>query len=177
MHSKKTCLLIALSLLLLFWGCAKKEEQAEAPKQKAITKNLVPSKTEIQGDIFHVELSDLKTSIVEDIASKEIVETPELRGQVRITNLTKNVLDIDAITLEFLDQAGKPIEFESGEKVAKAHLYLKIIKPQESFNANLNATIPRNAVKQNSLSKIEMNLVYTETPLKRETMTLSEKLE
>ena len=177
MHLKKTWVLIMLSLLMVFGACAKKEEKAEAPKQNVITKNLVPPKTEIKGDTFHVELSDLKATIIEDTASKEIVETPELRAQVRITNLTKSVLDIDAITLEFLDEAGKQIEFESGEKVAKAHLYLKILKPQESFNANLNATIPRSAIKQNSLSKIEINVVYTQTPLRRETMTLSEKVE
>ena len=177
MHFKKTCLLITLSLLIVFGGCTKKEEKTEAPKQKVITKNLVPPKAEIQGEKFLIELSELKTVIVEDIASKEIVETPDLKAQIKITNLTKNILDIEAITLEFLDETGKPIEFESGEKAAKTHLFLKVIKPEESFKANLGATIPRSAIKQNSLSKIEINLVYTETPLKRETTTFSEKIE
>ena len=177
MHFKKTCLLITLSLLIVFGGCTKKEEKAEAPKQKEITKNLVPPKAEIQGEKFLIELSDLRTVIVEDIASKEIVETPGLKAQIRITNLTKNVLDIEAITLEFLDEAGKPIEFESGEKAANTHLYLKIIKPEESFKANLDATIPRSAIKQKSLSKLEINLVYTEIPFKRETIAFSEKIE
>ena len=177
MHFKKTYLLITLSLLVVFWGCTKKEEKAEAPKHREITKNLLPPKAEVQGEKFLIEISDLKTVIVEDIASKEIVETPDLKAQIKITNLTKNILDIEAITLEFLDKAGKPIEFESGEKVAKAHLFLKIIRPKESFKASLNATIPRSAIKQNPLSKIEINLVYTEVPLKRETVTFSEKIE
>ena len=177
MHFRKICVWITLSLLIVFWGCTKKEEKVEAPKQKVITKNLVPPKAEIQGEKFLIQLSDMRSVIVEDIASKEIVETPDLKAQIRITNLTKNVLDIEAITLEFLDEAGKPIEFESGEKASKAHLFLKVIKPEESFNANLNATIPRSAIKQNSLSKMEINLVYTEIPLKRETMTFSEKIE
>ncbi|MDP2645250.1 MAG: hypothetical protein Q8P24_09945 [Desulfobacterales bacterium] len=177
MHFKKTCLLITLSLFFVFWGCPKKEEKAEAPKQKTITKNLVPPKAEIQGEKFLIKLSNIRAVIVEDIVSRKIVETPALKAGITITNLTKNILDIEAITLEFLDETGKPIEFESGEKVAQAHLYLKVIKPEGSFKTNLDATIPRSAIKQNSLSKMKINLVYTEVPFKRETITFSGKIE
>jgi hypothetical protein len=41
----------------------------------------------------------------------------------------------------------------------------------------LDATIPRKAIKEKILGKIEINLVYIPAPLKRETLTLSEKVE
>jgi hypothetical protein len=37
--------------------------------------------------------------------------------------------------------------------------------------------MPRMAVKEKALGKIEINLVYVPSPLKRETLTLSEKVE
>jgi len=41
----------------------------------------------------------------------------------------------------------------------------------------LDATIPRKAVKEKALGKIEVDLVYVPSPLKRENLTLSEKVE
>ena len=178
MNTKKIFIFatLALSLVIGFWGCAK-EQKVEAPKQEQVTKNLVPSKVEVKGQNFSVDLSDLKVAMTVDTASKEIVETPSLRGNVKITNASKDILDIQAVTLEYLDEAGKPIAFKSGEKIAKASMYLKAIKPGEITEGSLDVTIPRAAVKENALSKIEVNVVYVPSPLKREVMTFSEKLE
>jgi len=41
----------------------------------------------------------------------------------------------------------------------------------------LDVTIPANAIKAKPLGKIEVNLVYVLSPLKRETLVLSEKIE
>jgi hypothetical protein len=97
MHSKKIFISIALSLAIGIFGCVK--EKAEAPTQERITKNLVPPKAEIKGPNFLVELSDLQVVTTVDIASKEIVETPSLRGHIKITNKSKDILDIQAVTL------------------------------------------------------------------------------
>jgi len=149
----------------------------EALKQEGITKNLVPPKAELKGQNFLVELSDLQVVMDVDIASKEIVETPGLRGYIKITNKSKDILEIQAVTLEYLDEAGKPIPFKSGEKIAKGSLFLKAIKPEEITEGSLDVTIPRMAIKGKALGKIEINLVYVPSPLKRETLTLSEKIE
>jgi len=153
---QKDLLLIALSMAIGFFGCAK--EKAEAPKQQRITKKLVPAKAEIKGENFLIELSDLEVTTVEDIASKEIVETPNLRGRIKITNKSKDMLDIQAITVEYFDEAGKPIDFEPGERITKASLYFRVIKPEESFNGQLDVTIPMKAIKENALGSIEINL-------------------
>ena len=175
MHLTKIFTLLALSLAIGVLGCSK-EQKVEAPKQEQITKNLVPPKAGLRGQNFFVELSDLKVTTTVDIASKEIVETPSLRGNVKITNISKDILDIQAVTLEYLDEAGKPIAFKSGEKIAKASMFLKAIKPGEVTEGSLDVTIPRAAVKEKALGKIEINLVYVPSPLKREVLTLSEKL-
>ena len=176
MHYTKILAFVALSLAFGFLGCSK-EQKVEAPKQERIEKNLVPPKAELKGENFAVELNDLKVAMTVDTASKEIVETPNIRGSIRITNKSKDIIDIQAVTLDYLDQAGKPIAFSSGEKIAKVSLYMKTIKPEETFEGTLEATIPRMAIKEKTLGKIEINLVYVPSPLKREVLTLSEKLE
>ena len=177
MHLKKVfIILLALSLSIGFISCAK-ERKVEAPTKEQITKNLVPSRAEVKGQAFLVELSDLKTVMTVNIASKEIVETPSLNGNIKITNKSKDILDIQAVTLEYLDEAGRPIAFSSGEKVAKVSLFLKALKPEQVVEGSLDVTIPRKAIKEKALGKIEINLVYVPSPLKRETLTLSEKIE
>ena len=177
MHSKKIFTVIALCLVIGIFGCAK--EKAEAPTQERITKNLLPPKAEVTGQNFLVELSDLQVLMVVDIASKEIVETPSLKGHIRITNKSEGVLDVQAVTFEYLDEAGKPIPFQSGERISKVSLFLKAIKPGEVTEGSFydDVTIPRMAVKEKALGKIEISLVYVPSPLKRETLTVSERIE
>ena len=177
MHYKKILVLIPLCLVIGFFGCSQGEKKVEAPKQEQITKNLVPPKSELKGQNFFVELSDLKVVTMVDTASKEIVETPSLKGNIKITNKSKDILDIQAVTLEYLDEAGKPIGFTSGEKVAKVYPFWKALKPEEVAEGSLDATIPRKAVKEKALGKIEVDLVYVPSPLKRENLTLSERVE
>ena len=175
MHFKNIFVFIALSMVIGFFGCAK--EKTEAPKQERITKKLIPPKAEIKGTNFLIEVSDLEVITIEDKASKEIVDTPNLRGSIRITNKSKDNLDIQALALEYLDVAGKPIDFQTGERITKASLYFKVIKPEESFAGQLDVTIPMKAIKEKTLAKIEFNLVYVASPLSRETATFPEKIE
>jgi len=175
MHFKKILVFIALSMVIGFFGCAK--EKGEAPKQEQITKKLIPGKAEVKGANFLIEISDLEVTTIEDIASKKIVETPNLRGRIKITNISKDNLDIQAIALEYLDVDGKPIDFESGERIMKASLYFKVIKPEQSLDGYLDVTIPMKAIKEKTLGNIEVNLVYVASPLSRETVTFPEKIE
>ena len=178
MHYKKILVLILLCLAIGFFSCSKEEKKVEAPKQEQITKSLVPEKAEAKSENFLIELSDLKVGTVADVASKEIIETPKLQGHIKITNTSKNIQDIQAVTFEYLDEAGKPIAFKSGENIAKVFIYFKAIKPGEAVDGSLdNVTIPRMAVKDKSLAKIELNVVYVPSPLKRETATFSGKVE
>jgi hypothetical protein len=177
MHYKKILVLIPLCLVIGFFGCSTGEKKAEAPKQEQITKSLVPPKAELKGQNFLVELSDLKVVTMVDTASKEIVETPSLKGNIKITNKSKDILDIQAVTLDYLDETGKPIAFSSGEKVAKVYPFWRALKPEEVVEGSLDATIPRKAIKEKALGKIEVDLVYVPSPLKRENLTLPERVE
>ena len=175
MHFTKIFVLIGLSLAIGFFGCA--ERKVEAPTQEQITKNLVPPKVEVKGQAFFVELTDLKVITTVNIASKEIVETPNLKGKIKITNKSKDILDIQAVTLEYLDEAGKPIPYKPEEKIMKVYSFWKALQPEGITEGSLDVTIPTSAIKEKSLRKIEVNLVYVPSPLKRETLTLSEKVE
>jgi hypothetical protein len=124
-----------------------------------------------------VELTDLTVITTVNIASKEIVETPNLKGKIKITNKSKDILDIQAVTLEYLDEAGKPIPYKPEEKILKVYSFWKALQPEGITEGSLDVTIPTSAIKEKSLRKIEVNLVYVPSPLKRETLTLSEKVE
>jgi hypothetical protein len=177
MHFTKIFIIfIGLSLAIGIFGCAK-EQKMETPKQEQITKNLVPPKAEFKGQAFLVELSDLRVVMTVNIASKEIVETPSLKGSIKITNKSKDILDIQALTLEYLDEAGKPIPYKSEEKIEKVYPFWKALQPEGVAEGSLDVTIPANAIKEKPLGKIEVNLVYVPSPLKRETLTLYEKIE
>ena len=176
MHfKKKIFVFIALSMAIGFFGCTK--EKAEAPKTQRVTKNLVPPTAEVKGTNFLVDLSDLVVITIEDTTSKEIVETPNLRGRIEITNKSKDMLDIQAITVDYFDEAGKQIDFQPEEKITKASLYFRVIKPEESFEGQLDVTIPMKAIKEKTLGKLEINLVYIASPLDRETVIFPEKIE
>jgi hypothetical protein len=166
----------ALSLAIGFLGCTT-DKKVEAPKQERIEKNLVPPKADLKGQNFAVELTDLKVAMIVDTASKEITETPKLSGRVKITNKSKDVLDIQGITLEYMNEAGKPIAFTAGEKIATVYPFWKALKPEETSEGSLDVTIPKIAVKEKALGKIEINVVYVPSPLKRETLTLFGKVE
>ena len=176
MQFKKALIFVGLILAIGLFGCTA-EKKAEAPKQERITKNLVPPKSELKGQNFLVELTDLQVLTVIDTASKEIVETPSLKGHIKITNKSKDILDIQAVTLEYLDEAGKPIPFKPEEKIDKVYPFWKALQPEGIAEGSLDVTIPKMAVKEKTLAKIEVNLVYVPSPLKRETLTLSEKIE
>jgi len=176
MHFTKTFIVIGLILATGLFACTA-EKKTEAPKQEQITKSLVPPKAEIKGPVFFVELTDLKVVTIVNIASKEIVETPTLKGHIKITNKSKDILDIQAVTLEYLDEAGKPIPYKPEEKIVKVYSFWKALQPEGITEGSLDVTLPMNAIKEKSLRKIEINLVYVPSPLKRETLTLSEKVE
>ena len=176
MHFIKIFILIVLSLAIGIFGCTT-GGKVEAPTQEQITKNLVPPKTEVRGQAFLVELNDLKVVTTVNIASKEIIGTPTLKGNIKITNKSKDILDIQAVTLEFLNEAGKPIPYKSDEKIEKVYPFWKVLPPEGTAEGSLDVTVPMNAIKEKSLKKVEVNLVYVSSPLKRETLILSEKVE
>jgi hypothetical protein len=177
MHFKKIFIFVALCLAIGFLGCSKEEKKVEGPKQERITKNLAPQKSELKGQNFFVELSDLKVLTVVDTASKEIVETPILRANIKITNKSKDILDIQAVTFEYLDEAGKPIPFKPEEKIDKVYPFWKALQPEGTTEGNFDVTIPKMAVTGKALGKIQIDLVYVPSPLKRETLILTEKVE
>ncbi len=176
MRFTKIFIFLTLSLAVGFWGCTK-DQKSEAPKQEQITKNLIPPKVEIKGQTFGVELTDLKVMVTINPTSKEVIETPNLRGGIKITNNSKDVLDIQGVTLEYFNEAGKLIPFSSAQKIVEVNPFWKALQPGDSTEGTLDVTLPKNAVQEKALCKIEVNLVYVTSPLKRETVTLSEKVE
>lgn len=174
MNYAKVGVFVVLTLALVLVGCSK-GNVSEAPQQESITKNLAPSKIETKGEVLNMTVEDLRVSWVQDQGNKEIVQTPSLRGSYKVVNNSKDLLEVQGVTFEYFDNSGAPIAFQSGEKITKASLMLTSLKPQESSEGTIDVTFPKAALK--ALSTIKVNVVYIPSPLKRETLTLSGKVE
>jgi hypothetical protein len=172
----KTSIIIGLILAVGLFGCTP-ENKSAAPTEEKVTKDLIPPKAEVKGSAFLMELSDLKVVMTVNIASKEVVETPSLKGNIKVTNKSKDILDIKAITLEYLNETGKPIPYKADERISAAAPFLKVLQPEGVAEGSLDVTLPMNAIKEKSLRKIDVILVYVPSPLKREKLSLSGKVE
>ncbi len=176
---KKFFLLSALGLIsvLIFNGCEKKAEFAESAKTEEITIALSPSTQEITGEQFSLQLSDLKIIKTIDKSTKELTATPHLRGSLKIKNFSKNILEIQGVTLQYFDASGTTIPFKTGEKNVTVTMFIRDLQPGKESESSLDVTVPMAAVKEKSLSKIQASVVYIPTPLKRESMEIPVKME
>lgn len=176
---KKFFLLSALGLIfvLIFNGCEKKAEVAESAKTDEVTIALSPSAEEVKGEQFSLQLSDLKIIKTIDKSTKELTTTPHLKGNIKIKNISKNILEIQGVTLQYFDASGTLIPFKTGEKNVTVSTYMRDLQPGKESETSLDVTVPMAAVKEKSLSKIQANVVYIPTPLKRESMEIPVKME
>jgi hypothetical protein len=176
---KKLFLFSAMGLIfvLTFNGCGKKTEVAEGPKIEEITVAVTPSTQEIKGEQFILQLSNLRILKTIDKSTKELTTTPNLRGNIKITNQSKNVLDVQGVTIQYLDHSGNPIPFKTGEKKVTVSTYWTDLQPGKEAENYLDVTVPMAAVKEKSLDKIQVNVVYIPSPLKREALGIPVKME
>jgi len=172
---KKFFLFSAIGLLFIFSfnSCEKKPEVAEAPETEEVTVALTPSNQEITGEMFTLELSDLKIMKTINKSTKELTATPSLTGTIKISNNSTNILGIKEMTIQYLDSSGNPIPFKNGEKKAKVSVYWSDIQPGKDSEISLEVKVPMAAVREKAINKIRSHIVYIPTPLKRETMDAS----
>ena len=176
---RKMFLLSALGLifLLIFNGCEKKAEIGEISKIEEVTVVLSPSTQEVKGEQFSLALSDLKITKTIDKSTKELTTTPHLKASIKIKNLSNNILEIQGVTFQYFDGSGNLIPFKTGEKIVTVSMYMRDLQPGKESENYLDVTVPMAAVKEKSLSKIQANVVYVPTPLKRESVDVPVKME
>jgi len=100
-----------------------------------------------------------------------------LRGTIKISNHSKNILDVQGVTIQYLDSSGSPIPFKTGEKKVAVSAYWTDLEPGKDVENYLDATVPMAAVKEKSLNRIQVNVVYIPSPLKRESLGIPIKME
>lgn len=168
---------MGLIFIFIFNSCENKTEVAEAPETEEITVALTPSNQEIKGKLFTLKLSDLKFIKTINKSTKELTTPPVLRGSLKISNNSTNILDIKEITIQYLDISENPISFKNGEKEAKVSTYWSDIQPGKDFETSLDVKVPIAAVKEKSFNKIRAHIVYIPIPLKSESMDVLLKME
>ena len=168
---------MVLLFIFSFNSCEKKPEVTEAPETEEVTIFLTSSIQEITGEMFTLELSDLKIMKTINKSTKELTATPSLTGTIKISNDSTNILEIKEMTIQYLDSSGNPIPFTDGEKKARVSGYWSDIQPGRDSEASLDVKVPMAAVKEKSISKIRSHIVYIPTPLKEETMEIAVEME
>jgi len=169
---------MGLIFIFIFNSCENKTEVAEAPETEEITVALTPSNQEIKGELFTLKLSDLKIIKTINKSRKELTTTPSLKGSLKISNNSTNILDIKEMTIQYIDISGSPIPFKDGKKKAKVSFYGSGgIQPEKDFETTLDVKVPMAAVKDKSIKKIRTHVVYIPIPLKRESMDVLLKME
>ena len=175
---KRFFLFSAMGLIFIFiFNSCDKTEVAEAPETEEVVVALTPSNQEIKGELFTLNLSDLKIITTINKSTKEFANPPSLEGKLKISNNSTNILDIKEMTIQYLDISENPIPFKDGEKKAKVSIYWDNIQPGKDSEKSLNAKVPMAAAKEKSINKIRAYVVYIPTPLKRESMEIPVKME
>jgi len=175
---RKIFAISALGLLFIFAlsNCDKRAEVPEAAKTEEVTVGLTPSTQEVRSEFFTLELTSLKIIKTIDKSTKELASTPSLRGGIKISNHSNDILDIQGVTIQYLDGAGNPIPFKTGEKMVTVTTFWTDLSPGKELESSLDVTIPMAAVKANLLNKIQVRVVYVPSPLKRETIEVPVKM-
>ncbi len=168
---------MGLIFIFIFNSCENKTEVAEAPETEEITVALTPSNQEIKGKLFTLNLSDLKIIKRINKSTKELTTTPSLKGSLKISNNSTNILDIKEMTIQYLDISENPIPFKNGEKKAKVSAYWSNIQPEKDSEKSLDVKVPMAAVKEKSIKKIRTHVVHIPIPLKRESMDVLLEME
>jgi len=169
---------MALMAISIFNGCEKEGEVTEAPKTEEVTVALTPSNQEMQFEMFTFKLSDLKIIKTVNKATKELIGSPSLKGNVKISNNSTNILNIKEMTIQYLDSLWNPIPFKDGGKKATVSIYgSSDIQPGKDSETSLDVRVPIAAIKEKSISRIRSHVVYIPTPLKSESMDIPVTME
>ena len=176
---KKYLILLAvvLPIILTLNNCGKKSEVGEVPKTEEVTVALTPSIQEVKGEQFTLQLSNLRILKTIDKSTKELTTTPNLKGNIKITNQSNNILDVQGVTVQYLDGSGNLIPFKTGEKKVTVSTYWTDLQPGKDAENYLDVTVPIAAVEEKSLNTIQVNVVYIPSPLKREAFGIPVKME
>jgi hypothetical protein len=169
------CALAALASTIGIAGCTKGGEARLSRGQESVARCLLPAKAEARTSNFLIELSELKVTMKVDASSRTITQTPRLQGRYKITNVSPGAVEVQGAIIEYIDAEGNPIAFDAGEQIVKALKLAQVLQPGEVSDRVLDLTIPKAAVKD--LAGIGIDLVYVPSVLKRETLTLSERIE
>lgn len=156
----------------LFAGCSKEENQSETSKTEWVTVSLDSSARDIKTEQFILQLSGLEIRQEIDKITQEIISTPSLRGALKLINQSGSILDVQGLTIQYLDKDGNPISFASGDKNATVSAYWTDLEPGKEAQYNLDTTIPKAAVKEKKLARMELKVVYITTPLKRDVLNV-----
>ena len=179
MMTKKISVVLALSVMVIFVfsHCSKETEVAETPKTEEMKVALSPTTQEVKGDRFNLQLSDLEITGTVDKGTKELTQAPSLRGNIKLTNQSRDILDVQGVTFQYLDKSGNPIPFKTGEKNVTVSAYWKDLQPGTETAHYVDVNVPAAAVKEKSLEKIQVRVVYIPSPLKREALDVPVKME
>jgi len=150
MHFTKIFIVLILSWPLGFW-VYKGADGGWLPHRGKSPKIWFHRKLSFRDRLLCGDLNDLKVVTDRKLALKKSLRRRP-SGNIKITNKSKDILDIQAVTLEFLNEAGKPIPYKADEKSRRFIRFGKFFSLKYCRRV-LDVTNPTNAIRKSPLTR------------------------
>lgn len=156
------------------YGCSQ-QPQAQAAADEDKVFSMAPASVKVHAGMVTGELKDLKITETIEQGSGKVVNPPTLSGTLDLKNSsTDKAVRLVSGDLEYLGPDGKRIKLGK-DRTAPVISFSSYgdgntLNPGKETTQSLSMDFPARALKAKSLKDIRVDIAYTETPYKGETL-------
>ncbi len=164
-------------LALALAACSQQQAQSSAaPEPVTKTFTLTPGPTPVKVDFLTGQLQGLTVTERMDPKTGKLVDRPELRGTLKLTNgSTDQSVQLLKGKLLFLDAKGQvlPLTKDRGDTSFSFSSYdTQRLDPGQDTSITIDIPFPQAALQANSLQDVRVDLTYLPTPYKEQAVNV-----
>ncbi len=163
---------VPVVLTLALAACSQQQTPSSAPSVEPVTKTftLMPGATPVKIDFLTGQLQNLTVTERVDPKTEKLVDRPELRGTLKLTNgsADQSVRLIKGKLL-FLNAQGQviPIAKDRGDTSFSFNSYdTQRLDPGKDTSVSIDIPFPQAGLQANGLQDVRVDLTYLPTPYK-----------
>jgi len=175
MWKRAGVVIAAAAATAAIYGCSQKP-QAQAAVDEDKVFSLKPASIKVRAGVVTGELKDLKVTETVEKGTGKVVSPPTLSGTLDLKNGSPDkAVRLVSGDLEYVGADGRQIKLGK-DRTAPAIAYSSYgesntLNPGKETTQSLNMDFPSRALKAKTLKDIRVDLAYTETPYKGETLS------
>ncbi len=165
-------------LALALAACSQQQGQSTAASVEPVEKTftLTPGATVVKVDFLTGQLQDLTVTERVDPKTSKLVDRPELRGTLKLTNSsTDQSARLIQGKLVFLDAKGQviPLGKDRGEASFSFNSYdTQRLDPGKETSVAIDVPFPRAGLQASTLQTVRVDLMYLPTPYKEQAVNV-----